>query len=133
MAISRLRSWERRSEAVTVITPAMSRGPRRVTSLSRWPSDSAAEAATFHESSTRLSEVLTCWPPGPEDRENRQPSSDAGIVSAGDTSRSMHLALHDLGVICPLPPRGLKRNCHRRVPVRTLTADSHNEDCKTDE
>lgn len=39
----------------------------------------------FQESWTRLSEVFTCWPPGPEERENRQPSSAAGIVSWGDT------------------------------------------------
>lgn len=58
----------------------------------------------FHESSTRVSEVLTCWPPGPDERENRQPSSDAGIVSAGETSRSMEPALHDLGAIeDPMP------------------------------
>ena len=80
-----------------MITPAMSRASRRVSSLTRWTSDSAAELPTFQSSSTRLSDVFTCWPPGPEERENRQPSSEAGIVSAGDTSRSMHQALHTVG------------------------------------
>ena len=79
-----------------MITPAMRRGSRRVSSLTRWTSDSAVEVQTFQKSSTRLSEVLTCCPPGPDDLENRQPSSEAGIVSAGDTSRSMHQALHNM-------------------------------------
>lgn len=96
-AISRLRSWERRSEAVTVITPAVIRRPRRVSSISRWPSERAVESLTFQESSTRLSEVLTCCPPGPDERENRQTSSDEGIVSAGETSRSMHTSLAQFG------------------------------------
>ena len=98
-ASSRLRSWDRRSEAVTVITPATRRRPRRVMSSSRCSSESTADSTTFHESSTRLSEVLTCWPPGPDERENRQPSSDDGIVSAGNTSRSMQPALHNVGPI----------------------------------
>ena len=93
-AISRLRSWERFSEAVTVMTPATRRRSRRVSSMSLWPSERTVESSTFQRSSTRLSEVLTCCPPGPDDRENRQPSSAAGIVSAGDTSKSMQQALH---------------------------------------
>ena len=52
------------------------------------------DSPMFQESSTRLSVVLTCCPPGPEDRENRQPSSAAGIVSERDTSKSMCQALH---------------------------------------
>ena len=40
------------------------------------------------ESSTRLSVVLTDWPPGPEDRENRSRSSPAGITSQLFTRRS---------------------------------------------
>lgn len=95
-AISRLRSWERCSEAVTVIRPVMRRRPRRMASVVRSPSESAAESAIFQESSTRLSEVFTCCPPGPDERENRHRSSDAGIVSAGETSRSMQQASHSL-------------------------------------
>lgn len=100
-AISRLRSWERRSAAVTVITPELSRRPRRVASNIRCPSESAADSAMFQESSTRLSEVLTCCPPGPDEREKRQLSSEAGIVSAPDTSRSMQQVLH--GVVAQVP------------------------------
>jgi len=81
-------------EAVTVMTPATSRRSSRMSSLARWTSETAAELPMSQKSSTRLSDVLTCWPPGPEERENRQPSSEAGIVSTGDTSRSMHQALH---------------------------------------
>jgi hypothetical protein len=98
-AISRLRSWDRCSEAVTVTTPAVRRGPRRDNRISRWLSEIASESLIFHESSARLSEVLTCWPPGPDDRENRQRSSDAGIVSSGNTSRSMQPASHGSGGI----------------------------------
>ena len=113
-AISRLRSWDRRSEAVTVITPATRRRPRRVTSSNRWSSESTAESPTFHESSTRLSEVLTCWPPGPDERENRQPSSDEGIVSAGDTSRSIQPALHNMGVNKATIPAQGQSSSHRQ-------------------
>ncbi len=120
-AISRLRSWERCSEAVTVITPVMRRRPRRMASIVRCPSESAAEPAMFQESSTRLSEVFTCCPPGPDERENRQRSSDAGIVSAGDTSRSMQQALRDVTTGC-----GLLRSCrwHKRTDTRTTDPES---------
>lgn len=47
-------------------------------------------------SSTLLSEVLTCWPPGPEDRENRQLSSAAGITSEGETDTSMVPVWHSI-------------------------------------
>ena len=47
----------------------------------RCGSVSAADDATSYSSSTRLSVVLTDWPPGPEDRENRSTSSAAGITS----------------------------------------------------
>ncbi len=47
-------------------------------SLSTGPS--ADEAARSYDNSTRLSLVLTDCPPGPDDRENRQDSSSAGIT-----------------------------------------------------
>ncbi len=93
-AISRLRSWDRCSEAVTVSIPVMSRCPSRLSSMVRSWSESTAEPAMFQESSTRVSVVLTCWPPGPDERENLQWSSEAGIVSVGDTSRSIKQVLH---------------------------------------
>jgi hypothetical protein len=52
----------------------------------------ADEAARLKESSTRLSLVLTDWPPGPEDLENRHDSSSAGIV----------LPLTTIGSVTPL-------------------------------
>jgi hypothetical protein len=39
-------------------------------------------------SSARESAVFTPCPPGPDDRENRQDSSDSGIVSPESTRRS---------------------------------------------
>ncbi|MDQ1464040.1 MAG: hypothetical protein QOC73_981, partial [Actinomycetota bacterium] len=38
--------------------------------------------------STRLSVVLTPWPPGPLDRENRHRSSAAGTVTLDEMTRS---------------------------------------------
>ena len=101
-AISRLRSWDRCSDAVTTSDPAIRRCPRRWSSIARCSSDSTAECATFQDSATRLSVVFTCCPPGPEEREKRQTSSEAGIVSAGDTDRSMAPASHE----CSLPASG---------------------------
>jgi len=43
---------------------------------------------TSKESSTRLSAVLTDWPPGPDDREKRSRSSLPGITSQPFTGRS---------------------------------------------
>lgn len=94
MAISRLRSWDRSSDAVTVMEPPMSLRPRRLRSNCRCSSVRVVDPATFHVNSARLSVVLTCWPPGPDERENRQLSSAAGIVSDGGISRSMDQALH---------------------------------------
>ncbi|VXB70629.1 hypothetical protein PSCLAVI8L_180044 [Pseudoclavibacter sp. 8L] len=93
-AASRLRSCERRSEEATVTTPSMRRFPSRSSSIRRLSSVSTRDSLMFQESSTRLSVVLTCCPPGPEDREKRQPSSAAGIVSERDTSKSMRQASH---------------------------------------
>ena len=76
------------------MTPAMRRPRSRDSNLSRCSSDRVFEFTMLHDSSTRLSEVLTCCPPGPDERENRQPSSEAGIVNAVDTSRSIREALH---------------------------------------
>jgi hypothetical protein len=59
--------------------------------------------------------VLTCWPPGPDERQNRQPSSDEGIVSAGDTSRSIQPALHNMGAIAFSPARLWKRCAGRHI------------------
>ena len=93
-AVSRLRHCERCSEAVTVMTPWTSRLSSRRSKISRWLSVNASDVATFQESSALLSVVLTCCPPGPDERENRQPSSEAGIVREGEISRSIEQGLH---------------------------------------
>ena len=78
-AAARLRSWERCSEATTVRRPSVSRRPRASTTLLRCVSLSTDEVATSNTSSTRLSVVLTPWPPGPADRLKRSRSSLAGM------------------------------------------------------
>jgi len=93
-ARARLRNCDRCSDAATVTTPATSRRCSRSRSIMRCASESTFDSTTSQNSSTRLSDVFTCWPPGPDDREKRHPSSDAGMVSAGETWRSMHLAWH---------------------------------------
>ena len=47
-------------------------------SRSRWSAVGAAEPATSHQTSTRVEDVLTCWPPGPPEREARNSSSESG-------------------------------------------------------
>ena len=90
-----------------MITPSTSRFSNRRSKISRWLSVNASEVATFQESSALLSVVLTCCPPGPDERENRQPSSEAGIVREAEISRSMGQALHVGG---GLPSRAVPRH-----------------------
>src|ERR1700737_1978327 len=56
-------------------TPPASLPARRSAALVRAHSGSADDRSTSKESSTRLSAVLTDWPPGPDDREKRSCSS----------------------------------------------------------
>jgi hypothetical protein len=71
-----------------VSTPPASRPASRSVILSRAHSGSATDRSTSKESSTRLSAVLTDWPPGPDDREKRSCSSLPGITSQPFTRRS---------------------------------------------
>ena len=90
-AASRLRSCERRSDAVTVIVAVDERraeAPAGPGPLGR--RSSAAERSRSHDSSTRESVVLTCWPPAPDDRENRHASSAAGDDDAGRDAQVVH-------------------------------------------
>src|SRR5699024_1289532 len=93
-ASSRLRSWERCSDALTVSTPPVSCSPSRVRSRSRCPAVRTAEVGTAHESSARVSEVFTCCPPGPEEREKRHWSSAAGMTNSADTCTSTPSPCH---------------------------------------
>jgi Protein of unknown function (DUF2510) len=77
----RLRSCERCSSATTVTTPSTRRLPSRSSARARTTGPSDGERATSKDSSTLLSVVFTDWPPGPEEREKRHPSSAAGTLS----------------------------------------------------
>jgi hypothetical protein len=80
-AASLLRSCERYSEAVTVITPSTSLPSSARIARSFSSSGKTSDEARSYESSTRLSVVFTDWPPGPGDLENRHDSSSAGIIT----------------------------------------------------
>jgi hypothetical protein len=86
-AASLLRNWARCSDAAMVSTPSTRRPFRRSRSRSRWSGERTAEPAASQTSSARESAVFTPCPPGPEDRENRQDSSDSGIVIPESTRR----------------------------------------------
>jgi hypothetical protein len=79
-AASLLRNCARCSDAVIVSTPSTRRPLKRSRSRSRWSGERTAEPAASHRSSARESAVFTPCPPGPEERENRQDSSDSGMV-----------------------------------------------------
>ena len=53
-------------------------GPAFETTRRFWLSLSAVEPSTSKTASTRVSEVLACWPPGPLDRETRSAISESG-------------------------------------------------------
>ncbi len=93
-AISRLRNWDRCSDTVTVIDPDAWFWASRRTIRVRCSSLSAEDSAAIQVSCTRLSDVLTCCPPGPEDLENFHCNSDAGIIRSAATSRSTEQASH---------------------------------------
>jgi hypothetical protein len=80
-AAFRLRNCARCSDAVIVSTPSTTRLLSRSRSRSLWSGERMAEPAISHTSSALESAVFTPCPPGPDDRENRQDSSDSGIVS----------------------------------------------------
>ena len=74
---SRFRSWLREVLDTRRSRPApSSRLASRLSSRWRCASLSDGEAPTSHQTSTRVDEVLTCWPPGPPEREARNSSSD---------------------------------------------------------
>ena len=79
-AASRFRSCERCSDAVMLSTPSVNRPASRSNALARCVSLSEGELAMSKSNSARESVVFTPWPPGPDDRENRQDNSDSGIT-----------------------------------------------------
>jgi len=86
-AASLLRNCARCSDAVIVSIPSTIRPLARSRSCSRCTGERTEDPATSHTSSTRESAVFTPCPPGPDERENRQESSDSGIVSPASTRR----------------------------------------------
>src|SRR4051812_45051176 len=79
-ASSRLRACDRSSEATTRTS-----GPSFASKRSRCRGPRAREPATSNTTSTRVSAVLACWPPGPPLRENRHRSSATGMAHERDT------------------------------------------------
>ena len=75
-AATRLRCWERCSDAATRRVPSASARSARA----RWVSVRTVEERTSKSSSTRESVVFTDWPPGPGDFENFSTSSPAGTT-----------------------------------------------------
>lgn len=78
----RLRAWDRSSDAT-----ARTSGPKRSSRRWRWPGRSEGDRATSKTTSTRVSEVLACWPPGPPLRLKRQRSSARGTEHSRLTRR----------------------------------------------
>src|SRR5688572_19693488 len=69
--------------------PRASSLPRSLDSARRRSSGvNAEDDATSKITSTRVSRLLTFWPPGPPDRENRIVRSAAGITTPRPTRRS---------------------------------------------
>jgi hypothetical protein len=87
-AASRFSSWLRSREAAIVSTPSDSRLASLPRARSRASSGRLGDLSTSNESSTRLSVVLTDWPPGPDEREKRSSSSPPGMTSQLFTRRS---------------------------------------------
>ena len=77
-AASRLRCCERKRDDTTVIAPSTSRERSRWAASSFWSAVSTVVPVSDQVSSTRVSVVLTCWPPAPDERENRQVISLSG-------------------------------------------------------
>ena len=80
-AATRLRCWDGARR------PRRARSARasRASSRARWGRSAPSTCVTSYSSSTRLSVVLTDWPPGPGERLKRSTSSPAGISSPSGT------------------------------------------------
>ena len=82
-ASSRFRDCDRVSEAVARTT-----GPSRSSSRARWRGPSDGESSTRNDTSTRVSDRLACWPPGPPEVVVRHSSSSLAIAQLGVTRRN---------------------------------------------
>lgn len=87
-ASSRFLSCERCPWATTRTMPArLSRPPRRSRSRVRTTSGSDGDVTRSNRTSTRVSDVLTCCPPGPLDRDARISNSSRGMLSPRPITR----------------------------------------------
>ena len=77
-ASSRLRACERLSDAVARAT-----GPSLSSSRARCRGPSEVDVAIGNRTSTRVSDVLACWPPGPPEPVVRHSSSSRRITHVG--------------------------------------------------
>ena len=89
------------------------------------------EGATSSSSSTRLSAVLTPWPPGPDDRENRSTSRSPGTVrpcgtpGPGGTTRSIRASpCRPRARAAARAPAASSRSAHSSSGAMSKTASS---------
>src|SRR5205823_5114439 len=87
-ASSRLRAWDRVSDATTRTT-----GPKRSSSRARCDGVSDGDPSTSKRTSTRVFDVFACCPPGPPGPEKRHSSSSNGIAHVPVT-RSHRTSAH---------------------------------------
>lgn len=91
---SRFRDWLREPLDTSRSRPTESSlGLSRSSSRSRCSGVRLGEAATSHQTSIRVEEVLTCCPPGPLERDARYSSSDSGRRRSGVISRRLSSAI----------------------------------------
>src|SRR5215475_11773229 len=83
------------------MTPPTSRSASAAIARRCSKGGNASEPNRSNESSARVSAVLTDWPPGPGDLENRQVSSSGGIVMPRTTTSRLIPAASAVRV--PLP------------------------------
>ena len=90
-ASSRFCNWERRSDA-TIRT----RGPSFSRRRARWRGPSDGDDSMSKSSSTRVFDVLACWPPGPPEELNRHSSSPSAIAHDRETRTTPRLHTESL-------------------------------------
>ena len=73
-------------------------------SRSRWPRPREGEPSTSKRTSTRVLDVLACWPPGPPEAEKRHSSSSSGIATGRESTRSTVPSFAAMIVTVPGPP-----------------------------
>src|SRR5581483_8728425 len=91
----------------------------------RWRGPSDGDAAASNRTSTRVFEVLACWPPGPPDPEKRHSSSPIAIVHDRVTRNRPSSIIPARGYGPPRPTRqngGMSERGARAVALAVLVA-----------